>query len=133
MLKIIKISALLVVLNVAWAPYASLMSHALAHHFFTFEHDHAHGSQTDDTRPQQQGQEHDHVVTLDSLSPAPAVSIVKSQLPESVLFIIPEKVFNTTLSARLRVPSAIMNQAPPPLMEPFISLSLHPTNAPPLR
>ncbi len=132
MLKPFKIHAILLAVSIATAPYVSLMSHAFVHQLFVFEHKHVHGEQTDKAQPQSQGQDHDHAVTIDLLSPAPVVSIVKLQSPVSQVLESSVDAWNTSILNHQKILKSFPGGAPPPLIEHFIALSLHPTNAPPL-
>ncbi len=133
MIKPFKIHAVFLALSIATAPYVSLMSHALVHNLFTFEHKHAHGEQADPVQPQHQGQDHNHVVTIDSLSPVLVVSSVKLQFSLNQAFESPVDAWNISVLNDQKNRISFVSEAPPPLMEHFIALSLHPTNAPPLR
>jgi hypothetical protein len=134
MLKLFKINSLLLALCMATAPYVSLMSHAFVHQLFVFEqHHHVHGEQADQAQPQSQGQDHDHVVTIDSLSPAPLVSLVKLEVPARKVFDGSAEVLKISILNDRKIFRSSIGEAPPPLIEQFIALSLHPTNAPPLR
>jgi|GEM_PF-6067284 len=133
MIKLFKIPAFLLAFSIMTAPYVSLMSHAVVHHLFIFEQHHVHGEQAADSHDQKQGQDHDHVITIDLLSPAPVVSVVKPQLPASQALERSAEVLKTAILNDQKISKNFINGASPPLIEPFITLSLHPTNAPPIR
>lgn len=133
MIKLFKIPAFLLAFSIILAPYVSLVSHAVVHRLFVFEHHNVHGDHADQAQPQSQGNDHDHVVTIDSLSPAPVVSLAKLQVPARKVSDGSAAVLKISILNDRKISQNFIGEAPPPLIEQFIALSLHPTNAPPLR
>ena len=128
-----KIPAFLMAVSIMTAPYVSLLSHAVVHHLFVFEHQHIHPNQVAGAHDHAHDQDHDHAVTIDTLSLAPIVSMVKPPLSSSQ-YASDAAVFFKGFALRSRPDSRIFKEGSPPfLREPSIHFLLHPTNAPPLR
>jgi len=126
-----KIPALLMAVSIMTAPYVSLLSHALVHHLFVFEHQHSHKDQAVGSHDHEQ--DHDHAVTIDTLSLAPIVSMVKPPF-SSIQPASDETLYLKSFALLSRPNSRIFKDSSPPfLQEPSIYFLLHPTNAPPLR
>lgn len=126
-----KIPALLMAVSIMTAPYLSLLSHAVVHQLFVFEHQHFHQYQAVGSHDHEQ--DHDHAVTTDTLSLAPIVSMVKP--PFSSIQPAPDSaIFFKSFALRSRLDSRVFKDSSPPFShELSIYFLLHPTNAPPLR
>lgn len=123
--KPFKISAFLLAVCIALAPYTSLISHAVSH-LFVSDH-HVHAAQT----PPVQHHDHDEdhpAVTIDSLTLGPIVSSLKLSPPTS-------QAWGELVEGRKAVIfkyHAVAADSLPPLIEASLFLSLHSANAPPL-
>jgi hypothetical protein len=128
-MKLFRISAFFLALSVATAPYLSFIGHAVTH-LIASGHEHA-GEET--AAPHH----HDHHAGhhLLALTPLPAGIIASNVKVEPAAKIVYEStpVIQSEKLKDSEGAESSPGEAPPPRLEPFISLLLHPTNAPPLR
>ena len=136
MFRAIKLCSIIFVACIVALPYLPLLSHVVSHSLYAFEHHHAHGGQAAVKHVCEQEQDrdhsHDHDIAVDTYPIARLASLVKVKFPDS------PSLFNFILPATILVdrPQIFVrdtNTAPRLRIENFITLSLYPANAPPIR
>jgi hypothetical protein len=129
-MKSFKIKTFLLAFSIATAPYFCFAAHA-AIHLVTSDHEHI--DQEEATPHHHEHHHGHHLVPLHSIPLGIVASGVQIQfsLNEAIrFFVVREKFIETSSQTES---NKFLGKDPPPRPEPFISLLLHPTNAPPLR
>jgi len=136
MFRAFKLCVFISAVCIAALPYLPLLGHTVSHSLYAFEHHHAHGGHDAIRHVCEQEQDrdhsHDHDVAVDTYPIARITSLVKVKLltsASSFIFLLPRTIVIDRFSA-ITAHADTSCRLP---IEHFITLSLYPINAPPLR